>query len=118
MPPYSPFGTNASGKWTRAFPESSPTYKLSCLEYVIFIALLTEILLSFEVHIECTFFQESFLTKINLGPLTISNFSSNYIYICPCLEIPLSFSAQHNVWPTDAEYIFVALCYCLLPGFS
>lgn len=97
MSSYSPFCTSAPGKRTVAFPESSPTYKLSCLKQVVFTAPLTEILLSFKkAHIEYSLFQESFLNKINFSSPTISDFSFNYVYLRPYLEIPPSFKIQQS----------------------
>lgn len=105
MSPYSAFCPNAPVKWTVAFPTSTPTYKLSCFKHVVFTALLTETL----AYIEHSLFQKCFLTKTNCGPPTISNFSFNYIYVCSCLEIPLSFSTQHSAWSMGTEYMF-AIC--------
>lgn len=88
--PYSPFCTNVPGKWSVAFLESTPTYKLSCHEHVVFVASLTEILLPFKVHTECSFFQESFLTKVNLRPPTNSNFSFGFMYVHVLRYLPFS----------------------------
>lgn len=89
--PRSPLGTDAPGKRTTAFPERTLTYKLSCFEQVVFIAPLTEILLSFEAHFECSFFQESFLTKLILFlPLYQISSLIIFMYVHVLRHVPLS----------------------------